>query len=90
MTPDDMINAAFRNGSFVPGEGLFVLEGNPTTNKFRVVPADKAFTDNLICFTWNVNTEFQYMGIFTTEKAAEDTIQVIRERFRDESGKRLM
>jgi len=73
----------------LPRKGLFVLDGNRTKEMFRIPPADRAFTDNLICFTWIINTKFKYWGIFNTDKAAEETILVIRERLRDQSGNHL-
>jgi hypothetical protein len=90
MTPEDIINSAFNSGGRVQGEGLSVLEGNPAKNIFRILPADKAFIDNIICFTWEANTGFQYMGIYTTEQEARRTIELVRERFRDEQGNRMV
>lgn len=57
---------------------------------FHIIPADEAFTDNMVGITWNVNTAFQHRSIFTIGKAAEETTQIIRELFGMKLGKRLM
>jgi hypothetical protein len=75
MDIDYIINEAFINS--IQGEGLFIVEGNPARNLLRILPADQAFKDNLSCFAWNINTGFQYMGIFTEEKDAQDCIDYI-------------
>lgn len=89
MNPDDLILQAFINNP-IQGEGLFILEGHPAKNEFRILPADQAFKDNLNCFVWNVNTGFQYMGIFTEERLAQEHIDNIRVRLRNEEGERLI
>lgn len=71
-----MINEAFINS--IQGEGLFIVEGNSERNLLRILPADQVFKDNLSCFAWNINTGFQYLGIFTEEKDAQDCIDNIR------------
>ena len=43
MNIDQVITNAFMEA--VPGEGIFVVEGNPTTNVIRILPADKAMMD---------------------------------------------
>jgi hypothetical protein len=89
MDADDMINKALGSEAIM-GEGLFILEGHPERNLFRILPADEAFKMNLNAFTYNINTGFQYMGIYTTEKQAQQYIDKIRERLRDEEGNRLV
>jgi hypothetical protein len=90
MTPDEIINSAFDRGGMLPDEGLFILEGNPERNMFRVLPAEKAFTDNLNCFLWGVNTGFQYLGTYISEQEAQEIITRIRQKLRDEEGNRLV
>ncbi|MEJ0103126.1 MAG: hypothetical protein WDO19_11450 [Bacteroidota bacterium] len=50
MSADDIINTAFRKNFIIPGEGMFILEGHPGRDELRIVPADRAFIDNLNCF----------------------------------------
>lgn len=87
MDIDEIITSAFQKS--IQGEGLFIVEGNPDKNDIRVKPADQAYKENLSCFGWNINHGYQYMGIFTEEKQAQDFIETVRERIRDENGKKL-
>ena len=80
MNADDIINTAFRKNFIIPGEGVFILEGHPGRDELRVVPADKAFIDNLNCFIYNINHGFVYLGIYTTETNADEAIDLIREK----------
>lgn len=88
MDIDNMINNAF--AEVVPGEGYFMVEGNPTTNDIRILPADKAMNDNLVCFAWSVDLGYQYLGLFTDEKTAQRQIAIIRSKIRDEAGNTLL
>ncbi len=81
MSADDIINTAFRKNFIIPGEGLFILEGHPGRDELRIVPADRAFIDNLNCFVYNINHGFVYLGIYTTETRAKEAIELIREKF---------
>ena len=90
MTPDEIINSAFKGGGALPDEGLFILEGNPEKNEFRILPAERAFSDNLNCFIWGLNTGYQYMGTYISEKDAQVIIDRIREKLRDDQGNRLI
>lgn len=89
MNIDDFINSAFLSMP-IQGEGLFIVEGNPSKNDLRVLPADQAFKDNLNCFAWNINTGYQYLAIFTEERLAHDYIKQIREKIRNYDGERLI
>lgn len=89
MNPNEIIMQAFLNNP-IQGEGLYIVEGNPKTNQLRILPADQAFKDNLNCFTWDINTGFQFMGIFTEERLAQEYIDSIRDRLRNEKGDRLI
>ena len=88
MSVDLIISEAFQNST--PGEGLFIVEGHPQRNEFRILPADEAFKMNLNAFAWNINTGYQYMGIFTEEKLAHEYIDKVRQLIRDEQGNRLI
>lgn len=88
MSSDEIILEAFMNP--LQGEGLFIVEGNPKNNQLRILPADQAFKDNLNCFMWDINTGFQYMGIFTEERLAQEHIDKIRGNIRNEEGERLI
>ena len=90
MDVNDIINSAFNDNKSVRREGLFVLEGDPGRNMFRIVPAAKALKDNMYCFINNINSGFQFMGIYETEKAAKLHIDIIRQKLRDEHGNRLI
>lgn len=56
MNIDQGITNAFIEA--VPGEGLFMVEGNPTTNVIRILPADKTMMDNLACLAWSFDIGF--------------------------------
>ncbi|MCP9752897.1 hypothetical protein [Ferruginibacter sp. HRS2-29] len=88
MNVDEIISGAFMNS--MQGEGLFIVEGNPKTNQLRILPADQALRDNLNCFTWDINTGFQYLGIFTEQSLAQNHIDKIREKIRNDAGDRLI
>lgn len=88
MYTDDLIIDALSSPS-IPGEGLFVVEGNPKRD-VRVLPADKAFTDNLECFRWNINTGYSYLGLFADEKHAATYIKYILENAREELTEQLL
>lgn len=89
MNPDDIISAALL-GRQVQGEGLYIVEGNPRRNLLRIIPADKAFKDHLDCFAWNINTGFQFLGIFTDESLAQNYIEQINERINHEGNDHLV
>lgn len=74
----------------VPGEGCFIVEGNPTTNAIRILPAERAMNDNLVCFGWSVDIGFQYLGLFLDEQMAQRQVDIIRSKIRDEAGNKLL
>ncbi|PVD51501.1 hypothetical protein DC498_13830 [Terrimonas sp.] len=84
MNINEVINNAFME--FVPGEGLFIVEGNPTTNVIRILPADKAMMDNLACLAWSIDLGYQYLGTCTDEQSAKRQVDIIRSKVRDEAG----
>lgn len=44
----------------------------------------------MIAFAYNLQTGYLFLGMYTTEEAAQETIEVIRTLFRDEEGKTLL
>ena len=79
-----------KTGELKAGSGtLYIVEGNPAENELRVVPSAQAVADNYTGFKRQVGSGFQYMGIFTEEAMGKAYIEKIRERVRDETGKRL-
>lgn len=88
MNTDQVITNAFMES--VPGEGLLIVEGNPTTNDIRILPADKAMMDNLACLAWGIDHGYQYLGTCTDEQLAKRQIDIIRSTVRDEAGNNLL
>lgn len=88
MNIDEVITNAFRE--VVPGEGCFIVEGNPTTNDIRIIPADRAMNDYLFCFAWGVDIGYQYLGMFLDEQTAQRQVDIIRSKIRDEAGNKLL
>lgn len=88
MNIDQVITNAFME--YIPGEGLFVVEGNPATNAIHILPADKAMMDNLACLAWGIDRRYQYLGTCTDEQLAKRQIDIIRSAVRDEAGNNLL
>ena len=88
MNIDQVITNAFMEA--VPGEGLFVVEGSPTTNIIRILPADKAMMDNLVCLAWSIDLGYQYLGMCTDELLAKRQVDIIRSKIRDQAGNNLL
>lgn len=88
MNIDQVITNAFMES--IPGEGVFIVEGNPTTNDIRILPADKAMMDNLTCLAWSIDHGYQYLGTSTEEQLAKRQIDIIRSKVRDEAGNNLL
>ncbi len=90
MQSDDIINQAMKaGGGMLDGNAFFLLEGNVERNEFRILPLQKAYVDNYISFTFQLNHGFIMLGIFNTEEAAEEFILLIRTLGRDEAGNRI-
>lgn len=89
MNPDDIIKNALLSWP-LPGEGFYIVEGNPQRNDIRILLSDQSFKDNLNCFAWNINTGYQYLGIFLEEKQADMYIKYILEEVHDEVGDQLL
>ncbi len=90
MQPDELIRQAMTGGGgMLDGKPFFVLEGNVERNEFRILPLQQAYKDNYLSFVYGIDHRFIMLGIFSTEEAAEEFIEVIRTLGRDETGNRI-
>lgn len=77
-------------GKMIGGKELYILEGNVERNEFRIKPADETYKDNMIAFACNLQTGYLFLGMYTTEEAAQEVIEVLRTLFRDGEGNTLL
>jgi hypothetical protein len=85
MNTDELLeNALNGGGKLVGGTAMYVLEGHPERNEFRILTADEVLRNNLAAFGNRFGTGYVYLGMFTTAEAAEESIEVIRRLIRKE------
>ena len=77
-------------GKLIGGKELYILEGHAERNEFRIKPADDVYKDNMMAFAYKLSTGYVFLGMYTTEEAAQETIEMIRSLIRDQDGKTLL